>query len=183
MQRLVINPHMTRAAAFFIVACVFAGSALAQDVGPSPEPKRGWLSRLNPFHRERLPEYGDPKLRGLKLDVQLSPQPVKLSEVRQLQVRFQITNLSKKPIELQFPDSQRIEIQLRSSADVVLIKWSENRTFQPQPASVMINPAERIEYLEPIATRELSPNKVYIAEVFVPPYPDLNVRQKFMTAE
>ena len=46
----------------------------------------------------------------------------------------------------------------------------------------MINPQETIEYKETIATRELAPNKVYIAEVFFPKYPELRARQKFMTA-
>ena len=32
------------------------------------------------------------------------------------------------------------------------------------------------------ATRDLVPNKVSIVEVFFPQYPELNVRQKFMTA-
>ena len=33
-----------------------------------------------------------------------------------------------------------------------------------------------------IATRELTTNKVFIAEVFFPKYPELRVRQKFLTA-
>ncbi len=172
-----------RRVASVLVFCALAAAAFAQDVAPTPEKKRGWFSRLNPFGGEKIPEYKDPKLRGLKLDVQLSPQPVKLSEVRQLQVKVQITNVGKKPVELQFPDAQRIEIQLRNAADEVLIKWSENRTFAQMTGSVLINPGEHIEYAETIATRELSPNKVYVAEVFLPQFPELNVRQKFMTAQ
>ena len=171
---------MKRAVTLFVAAFAFSTVLLAQDVSPTPEKKRGWFSRM--FGGDRLPEYKDPKLRGLKLEVQLSPQPVKLSEVRQLQVRLRITNLAKKPIEMQFPDAQRLEIQLRNSADAILIKWSENRTFAQTPGTVLINPGEHIEYAETIATRELSPNKVYVAEVFVPKYPDLSVRQKFLTA-
>jgi len=33
-----------------------------------------------------------------------------------------------------------------------------------------------------IATRDLTPNKVFIAEVFFPQYPELRIRQKFLTA-
>jgi hypothetical protein len=44
----------------------------------------------------------------------------------------------------------------------------------------LINPQERIEYNETIATRDLTPNKVFIAEVFFPQYPELRIRQKFL---
>jgi hypothetical protein len=47
---------------------------------------------------------------------------------------------------------------------------------------VFINPQEHIEYAETIATRELTANRVYIAEVHFPKYPELRVRQKFLTA-
>ena len=46
----------------------------------------------------------------------------------------------------------------------------------------MVNPGENVEYKETIATRELTPNKVFSAEVFFPQYPEINARQKFMTA-
>ena len=47
---------------------------------------------------------------------------------------------------------------------------------------MLINPQEHIDYADTIATRELTPNKVFIAEVFFPKYPELRVRQKFLTA-
>jgi hypothetical protein len=45
---------------------------------------------------------------------------------------------------------------------------------------VLINPQERVEYNETIATRDLSPNKVFVAEVFFPAYSELQIRQKFL---
>jgi hypothetical protein len=45
---------------------------------------------------------------------------------------------------------------------------------------VLINPQERVEYNETIATRDLTPNKVFVAEVFFPAYPELQIRQKFL---
>ena len=48
--------------------------------------------------------------------------------------------------------------------------------------TVLINPGEHIYYPETIATRELTPNKVFIVEVFFPQYPELRIRQKFLTA-
>jgi hypothetical protein len=121
-------------------------------------------------------------LRGLALDLQITPQTVKLSEVRQLGIKLALTNQSKRPVTLEFPTNQRIEIYLRNSAGDVLTKWSDNHAMTDKPATVLINPQEHVEYNETIATRDLTPNKVFIAEVFFPKYPELRVRQKFLAA-
>ena len=155
--------------------------------GPAVEStprKRGWLGRMfHPFSSASAPpRYKDPKLRGLSLSLQVSPQTVKLSETRQLGIKLTLTNDSKKAIELNFPNDQRIEIFLMNSAGVVLTKWSDNHAISDKPGIVLINPTEHIEYNETISTRELSPAKVFIAEVFFPKYPELRARQKFLTA-
>lgn len=158
--------------------------ALAQEPNASPTPeRRSWLSRLNPFSRgEKLPEYRDSKLNGLAVSVEVTGQPVKLSETRQMGVRITLTNKSKRPVTLEFPDAQRFEIYLRNASETILATWSDNHAFQDAAGSVFINPQEHIQYNETIATRELTPNKVFICEVFFPKYPELRVRQKFLTA-
>jgi hypothetical protein len=167
-----------------LVLIVFvAGAMFGQDVTPTATParKRGWLSRvLHPFSPNVVPQYKDPRLRGLALDLQITPQTVKLSEVRQLSVKLTLANLSKRAVTLDFPTTQRIEIYLTDSAGEVLTKWSENHAIAEKPATILINPSERIEYNETISTRELTPNKVFIAEVFFPQFPELRVRQKFL---
>lgn len=165
-----------------LMVCV-AGAVFGQDVTPTPTParKRGWLSRiLHPFSPTVVPQYKDPRLRGLALDLQITPQTVKLSEVRQLNVKVTLANLSKRPVALDFPTSQRIEIYLMNSAGEVLTKWSENHAIAEKPATILINPSERIEYNETISTRELTPNKVFIAEVFFPQFLELRIREKFL---
>ena len=165
-----------------LMVCV-AAAVFGQDVTPTPAParKRGWLGRiLHPFSPNVVPQYKDPRLRGLALDLQITPQTVKLSEVRQLNVKVTLANLSKRPVALDFPTSQRIEIYLMNSAGEVLTKWSENHAIAEKPATILINPSERIEYNETISTRELTPNKVFIAEVFFPQYLELRIRQKFL---
>ena len=167
-----------------LVPIVFvAGAMFGQDVTPTATParKRGWLSRvLHPFSPKVVPQYKDTRLRGLALDLQITPQTVKLSEVRQLSVKVTLANLSKRSVTLDFPTTQRIEIYLTDSAGEVLTKWSENHAIAEKPATILINPSERIEYNETISTRELTPNKVFIAEVFFPQFPELRVRQKFL---
>src|SRR5215510_2299225 len=165
-----------------LVGCV-TGVIFGQDVAPTSTPtrKRGWLSRiLHPFSPNVVPQYKDPRLRGLALDLQIAPQTVKLSEVRQLNVKLSLANLGKRSVTLDFPTSQRIEIYLMNSAGEVLTKWSENHAIVEKPATILINPNERIEYNETISTRELTPNKVFIAEVFFPQYLELRIQQKFL---
>jgi hypothetical protein len=171
-----------------------APSATASSVPVTPVPtttpittttlqKRGFFGRiLHPFSSsEILPKYNDRKLRGLILDLQVSPQPVRLSEVRQMQIKVTVSNLGNHMIPLEFPTDQRIEVQLLNSADAVLTKWSENHAINDKPGTILINPGEHVEYKESIATRDLTPGRVFTADVFFPKYPELHVRQKFLT--
>ena len=174
---------MKRRLVLLVLVVSVAGAMVGQDITPTPTParKRGWLGRmLHPFSPNIVPQYKDPRLYGLALDLQISPQTVKLSEVRQLNVKLTLANLSKRPVTLDFHTTQRIEIYLTNSAGDVLTKWSENHAITEKAATVLINPNERIEYNETISTRELTPNKVFIAEVFFPQFLELRVRQKFL---
>jgi hypothetical protein len=173
---------MKRDVVFPLLLFAIVGSAFAQENTPTATPlRRGWLGRiLHPFSSERVPQYRDPKLRGLAIELQITPQTVKLSEVRQLAMKVTLTNHSKRPVTLEFPTNQRIEIYLKNSAGQILTKWSDNHAITEKPAAVLINPQEHVEYNETIATRDLTPNKVFIAEVFFPQYPELQIRQKFL---
>jgi len=189
---------MIRQAIIFSIVLATASGLLAQETTaePSATPvatptpittttlqKRGVIGRIfHPFSSsEVLPKYNDRKLRGLIVDLQVSPQPVRLSEVRQIEVKLTVTNMGSHMIPLDFPTDQRIEIQLVNSADAVLTKWSENHAIKEKPGTVLINPGEHVEYKENIATRDLTPGKVFTADVFFPRYPELHVRQKFLT--
>src|SRR5262245_60903000 len=163
---------------FFVVASIFAQDAMPTS---TPARKRGWFSRiLHPFSPEAVPQYKDARLRGLTLDLQITPQTIKLSDVRQLGIKLTLANVSNRPVTVDFPRNQRIEIYLMNSEGDILTKWSDNHAVAEKPATILINPQERIEYTETIATRDLTPNKVFIAEVFFPQYPELRVRQKFL---
>ena len=172
---------MSRSLVYALLALAMAAPLSAQE--PTPE-KRGWFSRLlHPFQSsDPAPNYKDARLRGLVLELKLSPQPIKLSEVRQLQVNTTLTNVSKRAVVLDFPTEQRIEIYLRNSSEAILTIWSDNHAFEEKPGTVLVNPQEHVDYPATIATRDLSPNKVFIAEVFFPQYPELRIRQKFLTA-
>ena len=98
-----------------------------------------------------------------------------------MQIKVTVTNKGNYMIPLEFPTDQRIEVQLLNSADAVLTKWSENHAIKDKPGTVLINPEEHVEYKENIATRDLTPGRVFTADVFFPKYPELRVRQKFLT--
>jgi len=174
---------MSRCLAFALVIFAMTARLSAQDPTASPE-KRGWFSRLlHPFSSSNpVPNYKDARLRGLLLELKLLPEPVKLSEVRQLQVSLSLKNVAKRAVVLDFPSEQRFEIYLRNSTEAILTIWSDNHAFEDKPGTVLINPSEHVDYPATIATRDLSPNKVFICEVFFPQYPELRLRQKFMTA-
>ena len=193
---------MIRLAIIFSILLALAAGLPAQETAPETRPsvattpvptptpittttlkKRGLFGRiLHPFSSsEVLPKYNDRKLRGLILDLQVSPQPVRLSEVRQMEVKVTVTNMGNRMIPLDFPTDQRIEIQLLNAADAVLTKWSENHAIKDKFGTILINPGEHVEYKENIATRDLTPGRVFTADVFFPKYPELHVRQKFLT--
>src|SRR3954464_5885949 len=172
---------MGRSLVLALVSVAVAGDIFAQE--PTPEKRGGWFTRmLHPFQSNPTPTYKDPRLRGLVLELKLSPQPVKLSEVRQLQVNVTLKNVAKRAVLLDFPTEQRFEIYLRNSSDAILTTWTDNHAFEEKAGTLLINPLEQINYPETIATRDLTANKVFIAEVFFPQYPELRIRQKFLTA-
>ena len=68
-----------------------------------------------------------------------------------------------------------------------LVGWDQSHGIDhavtEKPETVLINPDEHVEYVQPIATRELTPDKVFTVEVFLPNYPELRIRQKFLTQQ
>ncbi|PYK71073.1 MAG: hypothetical protein DME44_09100 [Verrucomicrobia bacterium] len=165
-----------------MIALLAPSNATAQS--PSPAERSFFNRMLHPFGsaKKKTPKYQDARLRGLVLEVQVPTEPTRLSEVRQLRVQARLSNVGGSPISLDFPTSQRIDIQLLNPAGEVLTRWSENHAFTEEIGHLTINPREDVVYNETIATRELQPGRVYSVEVFFPKYPELRSRQKFMTA-
>lgn len=165
---------------FLLLACAVA--APAQEPTPA---RRGLFDRLlHPFGSSsgKVPEYRNRKLNGLLLSIELPPEPVNLSETRQLPVTVRLTNVGKRAVELSFPTEQRIDIYLHDASGKVVNRWSDNRAFDPTPATILINPEEHLQYDETIATRDLSPGRVFTVEAVVPAYPELDVKRKAIAA-
>jgi hypothetical protein len=93
-----------------MIALFAISNATAQ--APSP-PERSFFNRVfHPFAsaKTKSPKYQDSRLRGLLLEVQVPTEPIRLSEVRQLRVQAMLKNIGSSPVPLDFPTSQRIDI-------------------------------------------------------------------------
>ncbi|HEX8076914.1 MAG TPA: hypothetical protein VF511_03795, partial [Chthoniobacterales bacterium] len=102
---------MSRSLAIAVLSLALTAQLAAQESTATPEKRGGWFTRmLHPFQSSNAaPNYKDARLRGLVLEMKLSPEPVKLSEVRQLQVDISLKNVSKRGVVLDFPSEQRFE--------------------------------------------------------------------------
>ena len=168
----------------FLLAAVLC-LALAPLHG-SEEPDRerpGMMTRfLNLFRRspDRLHQSKPVNWKRLTLTMSVEPLPLKLSEVRQLKVSLQLTNRSRKLIQLEFPTTQRIEVLVRSANGKMVEQWSEDQSFASEPTIVTINPGERLEYTVPISTRDMAAGQPYTIEAFFPNYEQLKANKSII---
>jgi hypothetical protein len=168
-----------RAAASLLLPLVFAFSAQASS-GPEATPTPSVLDKtLEILHLKHGPKSHNPPLlhHQLELKLDLSPNPVKLSENREVKVTFTVFNRSKKSAHFDFPTSQRIEVLVRDASGKVVNTWSEDQSFTNDPASVTVNPGERLEYIVSVATREMTAGQRYVIDASFPSFPDLKIQQ------
>ncbi len=158
------------------VALLIAACASNDQPVTEQEPKPGLLSRtLNVFRGspDRIDSAGQSDSGKLSLAVTTVPDAIDLDRDRRLAVEVVLTNTGKEFASLQFPTSQRIEIQLLDSNGKVLTRWSEDRAFTQEVGHVSINPGERAVYKETISLRELKAGQTYQLEVMMIGYPEL----------
>jgi hypothetical protein len=102
----------------------------------------------------------------------VEPSQFSLAERRELDSTYTVRNNTKKIIRLDFNTTQRIDILTFDPAGKVVEKWSEDRLFMLQEGVVIINPKERIEYSEKVATRDMKSSEPYTIKADVVGYPD-----------
>ena len=113
-----------------------------------------------------------------EVQLALAPEQISLSRDHEIQATVTLYNRSKKYIDLNFPTSQRIEILVIDSTGKVVNTWSDDQSFTNDPASITVNPQERLQYVATVATREMSAGQPYIVQASFPNYPALKVEQK-----
>ena len=117
-------------------------------------------------------KFGRLRVEKTTQNLAVEPSEFSLAERRELNSTYTVRNNTKKIIRLDFNTTQRIDILTSDASGKVIEKWSEDHGFQVQEGIVIINPKERIEYPEKVATREMKPSETYTIKADVVGYPD-----------
>jgi hypothetical protein len=117
----------------------------------------------HPFHHgDSTEELAGPGWRKLSMTLEKS-----------VAVSVTVTNPSKSAVQLQFPNSQRIEVLVKDEASKVLSKWSEDQKVSDDEGFLVINPGEKLDYTATVSTRDMVPGKTYVIEAFFPTFDEL----------
>ena len=159
---------------FRLLAALCLGLAVAPAFAAeesSGARKPGMFSRLlDVFHK---PQGRGKNTRQLVLTMAVTPQPLSVSEVRQMTVMLRLVNKGGKLVQLEFPTTQRIEVLVRAKGGKLVEQWSEDQSFTNEPTLVTINPGERLEYSVSVSTRDLVPGEPFTVEGFFPNFEEL----------
>jgi hypothetical protein len=104
--------------------------------------------------------------------LKVEPTEFSLAERRELDTTYTVRNNAKKLLRLDFNTTQRIDILTFDPSGKIIEKWSEDRLFMLQEGVVIVNPKERIEYSEKVATRDMKPQEPYTIKAEIVGYPD-----------
>jgi hypothetical protein len=151
---------------------------LAEDeVAEYPRAKGSPDSVTTMFRRFFTDMFGSIRLGRLRPEpttetLKVEPSKFSLAERRELDSIYTVRNNSKKILRLDFNTTQRIDILTFDPSGKTIEKWSEDRLFLLQEGVVIVNPKERIEYSEKVATREMKPLEPYTIKADLIGYPD-----------
>lgn len=108
--------------------------------------------------------------RKLAMTMSLEPPMVKAGDTRVIEVTVGVVNKGKEPVQLDFPDSRRIEVLVKDEGGRVLSRWSDDQRLEKEAGFLLINPGERLEYQARISTREMKAGGSFTIEAFFPKY-------------
>ncbi len=111
--------------------------------------------------------------RKLSMSMVLSPANVKLPQDKSVGVSVSVVNTGTDPVQLEFPNSERIEVLIKDDSGKVLSKWSEDQKLAEEEGFLVINPGEKLDYTATISTREMAAGKTYLIEAFFPKFDEL----------
>lgn len=148
---------------------------LAACAAPRDGSEDSWTRRASDFLDPIVPDSVTlgPREPALKATVQLDPAEVVLAERREVRVIFTVQNTTRRSQRLDFPNAQRIELTVLAPDGKRIFLWSEDRLFDPKPATVVINPRERIQYEANVPTRDMAAGADYAAEIGLVGYPEV----------
>ena len=166
---------------FRVTVCVAAMAALAgcsSSSGfyrwvpfmPSPKKNQSQAALAKVDNRNPFGPITGPVYYGLEMRVKVSPEVIRLSDTRALEVHLQLINRSKKPINLLFNDSRKYDFVLRDLNGKKLAQWSDDQPVNQTPGYVIINPSERAEFVGNVSTRDMVGGRTYTLEATVVGY-------------
>jgi len=109
--------------------------------------------------------------------IKVEPNPVSLSDRREVDVTFVVTNEGKRIQRIDYPSTQRVEITAVDQNGQQVERWSDDRFFEPEDGIVFINPGERIQYWEKVPTRDMKPGESYEIRAEVASDPELSATE------
>ena len=145
-------------------------------VGPKPE-RPGAVPNAAKIAKVRANPFGPitgVTAYGLEMRVKLTPDPIKLSDTRQVEARIILINRSKKPVTLSFNDSRVYDFVLRDAAGKKLAQWSDDQPVTQNPGYVIVNPGERSEFVGNVSTRDMVAGRQYTLEASIAGYDKLS---------
>jgi hypothetical protein len=149
--------------------------SLCACVSPRDGAEDTWVNRASDLVSPIVPDALKPGARGpdLKATVRLEPADFTLADRREVRVIFTVQNTKSRAERMEFANSQRMELTVRGPDGQQIFLWSEDRLFEPKPATVVINPRERIEYEAAVPTRDMTAGAVYHAEAVLVGRPEV----------
>jgi hypothetical protein len=139
----------------------FVGKSKKEQAGSAPIKPR----KSDPFGPITGPVYY-----GVEMRLKIVPEAIRLSETRALEAHLLLINRSRKPVNFIFNDSRKYDFILRDASGKKLAQWSDDQPVNQTPSYVIINPAERAEFVGNISTRDMSANRSYTLEAMVAGY-------------
>lgn len=149
---------------------------LAACAAPRDGTEDTWGNRLADMVDPVLPDSLSIVRRGPALQAELRCEPAEfeLADRREVRVFFTVTNRSKRAERLDFATAQRFDLSVIAPDGQRIYLWSEDRTFDPAQASVMVNPRERIEYEAAVPTRDMQGGGIYRVEAGLTGFPEIS---------
>ncbi len=111
--------------------------------------------------------------------VEISPTFFSVETTPELEVSLRVFNRREEMIFLDFPTNQRIEILIKEKkGGATILRWSEDRSFEPIESVLTINPKESVLYTEKISTSLLKNGVTYFLQVSLVGHPEYTITQE-----
>lgn len=153
-----------------------AALLLAACAAPREGVEDTWSNRFADTVDPLIPDSLQIGRRGPALQAALRSDPVEfhLADRREVRLFLTVKNTAKRAERLEFSTTQRFDLSVVAPDGKRIFLWSEDRIFQPEAASVVVNPRERIEYEAAVPTRDMKPGGIYRVEAGLTGFPEIS---------